>query len=190
MLTREDILALFKETNAILHGHFKLSSGLHSDQYLQCALVLQHPEHCARLCGQLAQKFNNDGITAVIAPALGGIVVSYEVARALGVRALFTERKDGTMVLRRGFQLSKRDTVVVVEDVITTGLSTKEVIAIVQASGATIKGIGALVDRSSAPIDFGVRFERCIKLAIPTFDPKECPLCKQGVPITKPGSRA
>jgi len=182
-------LEVFDKTGAILKGHFALSSGLHSDQYLQCALVLQHPEHCQRLCSELAERFKNEKITAVVAPALGGIVVSYEVARALGVRSLFTERKDGKMVLRRGFDLNANDRVLVVEDVVTTGLSTKEVIATVKASGAKITGVGSIVDRSSSPVDFGVRFESLIKLNIPAFQPSDCPLCKNSTPITKPGSR-
>lgn len=189
MPKNNNALEIFNKTGAILKGHFALSSGLHSDQYLQCALVLQHPEYCQELCARLGEKFKGEGITAVVAPALGGIIVSYEVARALGVRALFTERKDGKMVLRRGFSLGADDKVLVVEDVVTTGLSTKEVIATVKASGAKIKGVGSIVDRSSSPVDFGVRFESLIKLSVLTFQPSDCPLCKKGTPITKPGSR-
>jgi len=190
MLQRDDIFDIFDETGAILNGHFKLSSGFHSSQYLQCALVLQHPKHCQVLCGQLGHKFKGAGITAVIAPALGGILVSYETARALGALSLFTERKDGAMVLRRGFSLGSGDKVLVVEDVVTTGLSTKEVIGVVRASGAQLIGVGAVVDRSSAPIDFGARFESLIRINIPTFKPEECPLCKKKAALTKPGSRS
>jgi len=186
---KNNALEIFNKTGAILKGHFALSSGLHSDQYLQCALVLQHPEYCQELCARLGEKFKEEGITVVVAPALGGIIVSYEVARALGARALFTERKNGKMVLRRGFSLGAGDKVLVVEDVVTTGLSTKEVIATVKASGAKITGVASIVDRSSSPVDFGVRFESLIKLSVPAFQPSDCPLCKNSTPITKPGSR-
>lgn len=189
MLKADDIFDIFDETGAILNGHFKLSSGLHSSQYLQCALVLQHPKHCQTLCVQLAQKFKGAGITTVVAPALGGILVSYETARALGARALFTERKDGAMVFRRGFSLGPEDKVLVVEDVVTTGLSTKEVIEAVKASGAQLAGVGAVVDRSSSPVDFGTKFESLIRINIPTFKREECPLCKKKAALTKPGSR-
>lgn len=186
---QNEIFDIFDKTGAILNGHFKLSSGLHSSQYLQCALVLQHPGHCRKLCRELADKFRKKDITVVVAPALGGIVVSYEVAASLGVKSLFTERRDGKMVLRRGFSLSKKDNVLVVEDVVTTGLSTKEVIKVVRKSGAKVVGVGAIVDRSSKPPKFGAPFESLIRINVPTFKPRECPLCKKKAPITKPGSR-
>lgn len=184
-----EILKIYKDTGALLKGHFKLSSGLHSEDYLQCALVLQYPEYAEKLCSQLAGYFKDDKPTCVVAPALGGIVVSYEVARALGVRSLFTERKDGKMVLRRGFKLTKGDRVLVVEDVITTGLSTKEVLKSVESTGAAIVGVGSIIDRSGKNIDFGVKSNSLLKLDLPVFPPEECSLCKQGVDITKPGSR-
>jgi len=189
MLNGKAILDIFRQTSAILEGHFKLSSGLHSGQYLQCALVLKHPEHCRRLCAELAKKFKKETPNIVIAPALGGVLVSYETASALGVPSLFTERKDGQMLLRRGFSLAKGDRVLVVEDVITTGRSTKEVIDAVKKAGADVVGVGAIVERSAEPIDFGARFESLIKINIPAFKPEECPLCKKKLPITKPGSR-
>ena len=187
-MTQKEILSIFEKTGAILKGHFKLSSGLHSAQYLQCVRVLQHPEYAAALCKTLAVKFSPRP-TAVIAPALGGIVVSYEVARALGARSLFTERVDGKMTLRRGFELTKNDNVLVVEDVVTTGLSTKEVIEVVKSHGPKLIGVGCLVDRSGNKIDFGTRFESLIKIDIPTFKPETCPMCKVKTPLTKPGSR-
>ena len=188
-MKKEEILHILKDQEALLSGHFKLSSGLHSGQYLQCALVLQNPKYAERLCNTLASKFKDDNVSVVVGPALGGIVVSHETARSLGVRSIFTERRDKEMVLRRGFSLNKDDNVLVVEDVITTGLSVKEVIAVVKASGAKLIGIGAIVDRSDSKIDFGARLESLIKIDIPVFNQKDCTLCKEGVPITKPGSR-
>ena len=188
-MTEKEILDIFTKTSAILEGHFKLSSGLHSSKYLQCAKVLQYPKHAEKLCRLIASKFENQKINAVIAPAMGGIVVSYEVARAMGAKGVFTERVKGTMTLRRGFELEKNAKVLVVEDVVTTGLSTKEVVETVKSLGATVIGVGALVDRSSEKLDFGAPFKALIKIDIPTYPKQSCPLCAKGMPITKPGSR-
>ena len=188
-MKEKEILEIFKKTGAFLKGHFKLSSGLHSAHYLQCARVLQHPEHAEKLCKALAEKFKKARPDVVIAPALGGILVSYEVARALNIKNLFTERVNGRMTLRRGFEISKDDKVLIVEDVITTGLSTQEVIETVKSFGSTIVGVGCLVDRSGGKIDFGARFKSLVTLDIPTFKPENCPLCKDKIPLTKPGSR-
>ncbi len=188
-MDQKDIMRIFEETVALLKGHFELSSGLHSGQYLQCALVLQHPEHAASLCGEIAGRFKEDGPNVVVGPALGGIVVSYEVAGALGVRSIFCERRDGKMTLRRGFSVGRNDRVLVVEDVITTGASVKEIIEIMRGARAEVIGAAAICDRSSGPIDFGVRFESLIKLDIQNFSPEDCPLCKEGVAIQKPGSK-
>jgi orotate phosphoribosyltransferase len=188
-MTQTEILNVFKKTEAILEGHFKLSSGLHSGKYLQCAKVLQYPEHAGALCRALAEKFKTTKPDVVIAPALGGILVSCEVARALNVKGLFMERVEGKMTLRRGFTLSDKEKVLVVEDVVTTGLSTREVIEAVKAFGAKLIGVGCLVDRSGGKVDFGARFEGLTKIDIPTFKPENCPLCKNKIPITKPGSR-
>ncbi|OGW75582.1 MAG: orotate phosphoribosyltransferase [Omnitrophica bacterium RBG_13_46_9] len=188
-MKESEILDIFKRTGAFLEGHFKLSSGLHSALYLQCAVVLQHPEHAERLCKALAVKFKDMRPTAVIAPALGGILVSHEVAGAVHARGLFCERIEGKMALRRGFELGKKDKVIVVEDVVTTGLSTREVIDVVRSYGAHLLGVGCLVDRSKGVLDFGARFERLLTIDIPTFEPENCPLCKENVPIIKPGSR-
>ena len=184
-----EILNLFEKTGALLTGHFRLSSGLHSGNYFQCALVLQYPAYAEKLCVQLASYFKDDRPTVVVAPALGGVVVSYETARALGVKSLFTERVEGRMTLRRGFDLKERDRVLVVEDVITTGLSTGEVLETVRSSGAKVIGVGCVVDRSGKDIDFGVKSRSLVKLDFPTYNEKECPLCKKGVEIIKPGSR-
>jgi len=188
-MTEKEIIAIFEKTGAILKGHFRLSSGLHSGKYLQCAKVLQHPPRAAILCEELAKKFEKEKIDTVIAPALGGIIVSHEVARALNAKALFTERVEGKMALRRGFELYKKDKILVVEDVVTTGLSTKEVIEAIALSGAELIGVGCLVDRSKERIDFGARFESLVKIDIPAFEPQICPLCKAKIPVTKPGSR-
>ena len=188
-MTEKEILNIFTKTGAILQGHFKLSSGLHSPQYLQCALLLQRPQFSEKMCKALADKFKNEKPNIVIAPALGGVLVSYEVARAIGVKSLFAERVDGKMALRRNFSLNKKDKVLVVEDVITTGRSTREVIDVVKSFGSEIIGVGCLVDRSKEKVDFGARFETLLKMDVPTFQPESCPLCKQRIPITKPGSR-
>ncbi|MFH1848347.1 MAG: orotate phosphoribosyltransferase [Candidatus Omnitrophota bacterium] len=182
-------LDVFRETGALLKGHFKLSSGLHSAEYLQCALLLQHPERAQVFCKELADKFKDAKPTVVAAPAIGGIVVSYEVARALNCRSVFLEREDGRMRLRRGFTIDKTDRVLVVEDVITTGRSTKEVLDAINIIGANIVGIGSIVDRSCTDIDFSVDFRYVLKVRVDTFKPEECPLCRQGAPAVKPGSR-
>lgn len=188
-MTQTQILDIFKKTEAIFEGHFKLSSGLHSAQYLQCAKVLQHPTHAEKLCRALAERFENTRPDVVVAPALGGILVSYEVARALNVKSLFMERVGDKMTLRRGFALSKKDKALVVEDVITTGLSTREVVEAVKAFGSELIGVGCLVDRSGGKLDFGARFESLAQIDIPVFEPQNCPLCKSKIPLTKPGSR-
>jgi len=188
-MTEKAILGLFTEHNALLTGHFRLSSGLHSEKYLQCALVLQYPDAAAKLSRALAKKFSDNKVDVVIGPALGGVTLAYEVARALGVRGLFTERQEGKMTLRRGFSIAKDEKVLVVEDVITTGGSTKEVIEVVQALGGEVVGVGSIIDRSSAPVDFGVPFKPLAKVKVDTFDEKNCALCKKNIPVTKPGSR-
>ena len=172
-----------------MKGHFKLSSGLHSGEYLQCALVLQHPEYAKRLCRALAGKFKDKKPTVVAAPALGGIVVSYEVASALKCRSIFLERQNGVMTFRRGFDVTRSDRVLAVEDVVTTGGSTKEVLGALREKGAQIIGVGVIIDRSCTEPDFGVDFRYLHKLNIETFNPQECPFCKKGIPVVKPGSR-
>ncbi len=188
-MREKEILEIFEKTQALLRGHFKLSSNLHSGEYLQCARVLQYPEYAKRLCAELADYFKADKPTCVVAPALGGVIVSYETAKTFGVRSIFTERKDGKVVLRRGFEIRPDDRVLVVEDVITTGLSTKEVLELVKSTGAKIIGIGSIVNRSGKNIDFGVKLISLLKLDLPVFPPEQCPLCKKGIEIAKPGSR-
>lgn len=198
MTTEKEVIETFEKSGALLKGHFKLSSGLHSEKYLQCALVLQHPDIAERLAKALANNFSAEQIDVVIGPAIGGVTLAYETARALGVRGLFTERhpstgsglQDGKMVLRRGFSISKGEKVLVVEDVVTTGGSTKEVIDLVRSFGGDVVGVGSIIDRSSgAGIDFGAPFKPLARVAVETFAEEKCPLCKKGTPITKPGSR-
>lgn len=184
-----EIIEIFKNTGTLLIGHFKLSSGLHSGQYLQCALVLQYPEYAAKLGAAIADKFRGKEITCVAGPALGGIIIAHEVAKVLKARCIFGERQDGKMTLRRGFKLSPQDKVLIVEDVITTGGSIKELMNLVKETGAEIVGIGAIVDRSSKRVDFGCNIQPLIKLDIQTFTPEGCPLCKKNIPLIKPGSR-
>jgi len=190
-LDQDEILQMFKDTGALLQGHFLLTSGKHSAQYMQCAQVLQHPRKAAQLCNELALKFEQAvDIDTVIGPAMGGIVVAHEVGRSLGVKAIFTERQNGEMVLRRGFKLSPGEKVLVVEDVITTGGSVKEVIAIVKEAGAIPVGVGVLVDRSGGKADFdGLLLHSLIQMNIEAYEPEGCPLCAQGLPWEKPGSR-
>lgn len=189
MLTEAEIIKIFKESEALLEGHFLLTSGLHSSRYVQCAQVLQYPEHTASLCGEIARHFADKGIQTVIGPAMGGVTVSYEVARQLNVRTLFTERENGAMTLRRNFKLSPGEKVLVVEDVVTTGGSVKEVLDVVKAAGAEAVGVGVLVDRSGGKTDFGVPLKAVLTMTVETFQPDACPLCKTGSPAIKPGSR-
>ena len=188
-MTENEILDIFRRHSALLEGHFVLSSGLHSDRYVQCALVLQHPDAAGTLCAQLAAKLKHLGATAVAAPALGGVIVSYEVARALGVRSLFTERQDGAMTLRRGFSFAPGEPTLVVEDVVTTGASTRETIAAVEHAGGKVVGVGSLIDRSGGKVDLGVPRAALVTLDVKTYNPSDCPLCKSGTPAVKPGSR-
>lgn len=188
-MTERETLALYEKTGALMHGHFRLTSGLHSDVYLQSALVLQHPEHAAALGEALAEAFRDVAATTVLAPAIGGILVAHEVARALGVRALFTERENGVMSLRRGFALAPGEHCLVVEDVITTGGSTREVIECVERHGATVVGVGSLIDRSGGTAAFAVRRAALATVDATTWKPEACPLCASGGEAIKPGSR-
>lgn len=188
-MTPEDVLSLFRATGALLEGHFRLSSGLHSNGYMQCALVLQQPERAAALGTALADAVRRFSPTVVLSPALGGIVIGHEVARGLGVRAMFAERADTHLLLRRGFSLASADRVLVVEDVVTTGKSTRETMLVAENAGATVVGAAAIVDRSGGRTDVGVPFRALASLDLPTWDPAVCPLCAQQVPIVKPGSR-
>jgi orotate phosphoribosyltransferase len=186
-----EIMDIFRKSRAYQQGHFKLSSGRHSGAYLQCALVLQDPIVAARMCSVLAQKFASDVPDVIVGPAMGGIILAYELARPLKARAVFTERDaEGNMALRRGFQVTPANKVLIAEDVLTTGKSVKEVISLLQKDGVTPTGIACLVDRRSSQIDFsGIKVESLIKLDVPTFEEDACPLCQEGMPLLKPGSR-
>ncbi len=190
---REALLRTFEERGALLSGHFLLSSGLHSPRYLQCARMLMDPVLATALGADLAVALlpllGKRSPTAVVAPALGGVLVSHEVARALGCRGLFTERQEGKMVLRRGFELGPDEPVVVVEDVITTGGSTREVLDAVRSHGAVVLAVGSLVDRSGGNVDLGVPRKSLLTLEVPAWPAESCPLCAQGSKPEKPGSR-
>jgi orotate phosphoribosyltransferase len=188
MKTKTEIISIFEKTGALLTGHFQLSSGLHSNQYFQCAKVLQYPDHAAALGEDLADLFRGERIDCVIGPALGGIIIAWEVARALGARGFFAERVNGAMQLRRGFSVGAGERVLVVEDVITTGGSAGEVVACLRDQ-CSVAAVASIVDRSSAPPSFGVPYKSLLKMEAKTFDPKACPLCEAGKPVDKPGSR-
>lgn len=188
-MSESDLLTRFRRSSALLEGHFRLTSGLHSSGYLQCALVLQHPRDAEAIGAELGARVHDLRATAVLSPALGGIVIGQEVGRALGIRALFAERQDGALRLRRGFTLGPEDRVLVVEDVVTTGGSTRETIAVARDAGAIVVGACAIVDRSGGATDLGVPFHALLPMTLPTYQPDACPLCAQGIPVVKPGSR-
>jgi orotate phosphoribosyltransferase len=209
------ILDRFRRAGALLEGHFRLTSGLHSSGYLQCALVLQYPREAEALGAAIADRVQHLGVQAVLSPALGGIVIGQEVGRTLGVRALFAERQDGRLMLRRGFSLQPGERVLVVEDVVTTGGSTRETIEVARAAGAVVVGAAAIIDRRESPnpqsqipnpktqsptsddlgfgtwdLGFGdIPFHALAEVSLPTYDPGSCPLCLAGRPVVKPGSR-
>ncbi|MCD5401487.1 orotate phosphoribosyltransferase [candidate division NPL-UPA2 bacterium] len=198
-MSEKEVLSILREAEALLKGHFKLSSGLHSSQYVQCALVLSFPHYAERLAESLAEPFKEEKIALVIGPAMGGIILSQEVGRALRARAIFAERpvcraEHGTgreeeiLSLRRGFKIQERERVLVVEDVITTGRSVKKVMEIVREEGGTVRGVASLIDRSLGKVDFGVRWETLISLDLKAYLPDQCPLCKEGIPLEKLGS--
>jgi len=187
---RAELLDLFRRCGALLDGHFRLTSGLHSSGYLQCALVLQHPAHAETLGRAVADRTRDLRPSLILSPALGGIVIGHEVARALGVRALFAERQDGGLALRRGFVIGETDRVLVIEDVLTTGGSTRETMQVAIAAGGQVVGAGAIVDRGgNMRPRFDVPFAALLEIDIPTYEPNACPLCAQGLPVVKPGSR-
>jgi orotate phosphoribosyltransferase len=188
-VTGETILETFRRRGALLEGHFRLSSGLHSSGYLQCALVLQHPREAEALGAAIAERVRAMGAEVVLSPALGGIVIGQEVGRALGVRAIFAERQDGVLTLRRGFGLRPGERVLVVEDVVTTGGSTQETIQVARASGAVVVAAAAIIDRSGGKPRLDVPFYSLASIALPVHEAGSCPLCAQGIPIAKPGSR-
>jgi orotate phosphoribosyltransferase len=189
-----EILALFERTGAYLHGHFRLTSGLHSPEYMQCARVLQHPQHAEELGARLARALQDlhpsTRIDVVVSPAIGGLIIGHEVARALKARAIFTERgADGKMTLRRGFQVEPGETAVVIEDVITTGGSLREVYELLRDAGVHVIAAGSIIDRSAGEANLGVPRAALASLRVTAYQESECPLCRDGLPIEKPGSR-
>ncbi|MCZ6873685.1 MAG: orotate phosphoribosyltransferase [bacterium] len=189
MTIADQVIDLLRTTGALLEGHFLLTSGLHSQAFVQCARLLQYPQHAEALGGWIADCLRDAPIDVVISPAIGGIVIGQEVARALGVRALFGERQEGVMTLRRGLQLAAGERVLVVEDVTTTGGSVREVIGLLEARQAVLVAVGTILDRSTAEINFAVPHHALACLSIETYRPEDCPLCKAGGQPIKPGSR-
>ncbi len=187
-MTEQQVLDLFRQTGVLLEGHFKLTSGRHSPMFLQCSQVMQHPQKAGPLAEALAARLEAYAADAVIGPAMGGIVLAYEVGRALGKRAIFAERQDGTMTLRRGFHINPGEKFVVVEDAVSTGGSVREVMDVVKERGAEVVAVGMLVDRSGGKVDFGVPAVAMATLEVPSYASDECPMCRQGVPLTLPKS--
>lgn len=188
-LPKEDLLQIFKQTNALLEGHFLLTSGLHSPQYFQCAKVLQYPKYLHLLSGEIAKHFEFSEIELVISPAIGGIVVGTEVGKMMDTRTIFAERENNVMTLRRGFEIKKGERVLVVEDVVTTGGSVNEIIQLVKEAGAKLAGVGYIVDRSNGKTLFNTKAYSVLKMDVVTYKPEVCPMCKLGTPAVKPGSR-
>jgi orotate phosphoribosyltransferase len=188
-MTETEILSIFKKTEALLTGHFLLTSGRHSDRYFQCAKVLQYPEYTEKLCKMISDNFKNVEIDTVIAPAIGGLVVGQEVARQLNKRFIFAEREDKKLSLRRGFTLDENEKVLVCEDVVTTGGSVFEVIDIVKNNKANVVGVGFIVDRSNGKVNFGYPQFSTLKMEVVSYQPDECPLCREDIELVKPGSR-
>lgn len=188
-MTENEVRQILMDTGAILEGHFLLTSGLHSPYYVEKFQFLQYPEHTARLCKEMADFFKNEKIEVVVGPVTGGILLAHEVGKNLGTRAIFTERENGKMTLRRGFVINPGERVLIVEDIVSTGGSVKEVIDVVKEHEGNLIGVGMIVDRSGGNVDFGVPSHSLLQLEVTTYQPDNCPLCQKGMPITKRGSR-
>lgn len=190
MITRERVEEILRESGVLLEGHFLLTSGRHSDKYMQCAKIFRHTKYSEELCAALAEQYKDEKIDVVIGPAMGAVQMAYEVSRAVGCENFFTERVDGKMVLRRGFEVTQGMRCLLVEDVVTTGGSVKEVAELVKEAGGIVVGIGSIVDRSNGAVDFGVPFKSVYPIEVVSWEADECPLCKEGrLPAIKPGSR-
>ncbi len=187
--TEAEVVALLQRHGALQQGHFLLSSGMHSSHYVQCALLLQYPELTARICAALAEPFRGVGVQVVVGPAVGAVVLAYETARQLGARALWAERSEGKLTLRRSFRVEPGERVLVVEDVVTTGGSAREVALLAEEAGASVVGVAAVVDRSAGNHGLRWRFEPLARLEVEAYLPPRCPLCREGLPLVKPGSR-
>ena len=189
-MTQDEILTIFKDSKALLEGHFKLRSGLHSNRFFQAALLLQYPDRAAIVCSELAAKFADKEISAVISPAVGGLIVGHEVAKALGVRAIFADKENDELILKRGFSIAKGEKILVAEDVITRGGRVQQTVDLVRSLGGEVAGIAVIVDRSMGNASFDIPHESLVKLELETYDPEDCPLCKEGVELTRPGSKS
>ena len=189
-MEREKVIEILKEAGVLLEGHFLLTSGKHSNRYLQCAKIFKNTKYSETLCKDLAEKFADKNVDVVVGPAMGAVIMSYEVSRHLGVPNYFTERENGEMALRRGFEIKPGERILVVQDVITTGGSVKEVIKLLTDMGGVVVGVGSIVDRSNGKADFKVPFSSVIKIDVEAYEADECPICKEGkIPVVKPGSR-
>ena len=190
MITEDRVIEILKEAGVLLEGHFRLTSGRHSNKYLQCAKIFRNTKYSEELCSALAESFKNDNIELVIGPALGAVQMAYEVSRSIGCENFFAERENGVMTLRRGFAVKPNQRVLIVEDVVTTGGSVREVIDLVKQQGGNVVGVGSIVDRTGGKIDFGVPFKSVISFEVESWEPEDCPLCKEGkTEAIKPGSR-
>jgi len=183
MLTQDQVLQIFKDSGALLSGHFKLTSGLHSDTYFEKFQVLQYPKYVEELCTELARRFKDDDIELVLGPTTGGVLLAYEIGKQLGTRGIFAEKGDGGRVLKRGFKIEPGQRVLVVDDILTTGGSVWDTIEVVKKSNAVLAGVGILVDRTGGTIDFGVKTEALISVSIVKYEPKSCPLCESGIKL-------
>ena len=188
-MTEKDVIETFERDSAILKGHFLLTSGRHSDVYFEKFQVLQHPEDVQALCTELAGRFEGENVDLVIGPTTGGVLIAYEVAKVLGTRFIFAESEEGKRILKRGFSIGEGERTLIVDDVLTTGRSIREIIDIVEENKGEIVGIGCLVDRSGGKVNFGYRLEALLTVEAISYDPKECPLCREGIDVVKPGSR-
>lgn len=185
MLSQQQVMQIFEDSGALLHGHFELTSGLHSDTYFEKFQVLQHPRYVERLCKDLAERFRGNGIELVIGPTTGGVLLAYEIGKQLGTRGIFAEKGDGGRVLKRGFAIASGTRVLLVDDVLTTGGSVRDTIEVVNGNGGVLAGVGLLVDRTGGAIDFGVKTEALLSMEVAKYEPSECPLCKAGEPLTR-----
>lgn len=188
-MTNEQVLEIFKKTRGVLKGHFLLTSGRHSDSYMQCAKLFTYPAESEKLCSALSKKLSGINADFVLSPAIGGIIMGYEMARQLKLPNFFAERVNDIMELRRGFELPEGSKVLIVEDVVTTGSSVKDVIKLVESLGSEVVAVASIVDRSNGKVDFGVRFECLLSMDIKSYEAGECPICATGAPLVKPGSR-
>ncbi len=189
MLSKEEVIQIFKEKEVMLEGHFLLTSGRHSDKYMQCAKLFQYADISELICKQLAEQFTDMHIDLVAGPAVGGIIMAYEMGRQLGVKNVFAERENGKMTFRRGFAIPQGANVLVTEDVVTTGGSVKEVMELIRAHGGNVVAVGSVVDRSNGKVDFGVPFRAVLSMEVVSYEPDDCPMCREGSPAVKPGSR-